>query len=49
MKMLSNEPVYLSIGSVLKEEIRKAAENVKVDAQMSSLADGKRNTREGNI
>ena len=47
--MLSNEPVYLSIGSVLKEEIRKAAENVKVDATDEQLGRWKKEYQRGNI
>ena len=49
VKMLSNEPVYLSIGSVLKEEIRKAAENVKVDASDEQLGRWKKEYQRGNI
>ena len=49
VKMLSNEPVYLSIGSVLKEEIRKAAENVKVDATDEQLGRWKKEYQRGNI
>ena len=47
--MLSNEPVYLSIGSVLKEEIRKAAESVLVEATDEQLKKWKKEYQRGNI
>ena len=49
VKMLSNEPVYLSIGSVLKEEIRKAAESVQVEATDEQLKKWKKEYQRGNI
>ena len=49
VKMLSNEPVYLSIGSVLKEEIRKAAESVQVEATDEQLKKWKKGYQRGNI
>ena len=49
VKMLSNEPVYLSIGSVLKEEIRQAKESVHADTSTEQLKTWKRDYRRGNL
>ena len=49
VKMLSNEPVYLSIGSVLKEEIRQAKESVHADTSAEQLKTWKRDYRRGNL
>lgn len=47
MKMLSNEPVYLSIGSVLKDDIRKAVEAVHTDVSQEQLKTWKREYQKG--
>lgn len=47
VKMLSNEPVYLSIGSVLKDDIRKAVEAVHTDVSQEQLKTWKREYQKG--
>ena len=44
VKMLSAEPVYLSMDSILKEELRKAEEKINMDVTEEDSVSGKRNT-----
>lgn len=47
VKMLSAEPVYLSIASVLKEEVRRAAEQADVDVDDEQFLRWKKEYRRG--